>query len=57
MLFSCEFPILENFGPLKLIKRNEGHNDMDPVDVCCGNNDGCSIGKTLEILRVSEIES
>lgn len=46
-MFSCGFFSLENFGLFKLIKRNEGYNDMDFVDVCCGNNDGCSIGNDI----------
>ena len=31
------------FCPIELSGRNDRHNDMDRVDVCFGNNDGCSI--------------
>lgn len=29
---------------------------MDPVDVCCGNNDGCSIGNDTSLLLLFKFQ-
>ena len=42
------------FCPIELSGRNDRHNDMDRVDVCFGNNDGCSIcsGNDKRFLKI-----
>lgn len=52
---SSTYICAELFCPIKLSGRNDGHNDMDRVvDVCFGNNDGCSIcsGNDKRFLKI-----